>query len=406
MSTVAEFQGYTPGVLYGRIIDNGGQVVNAESFGINESGDNTDALNKAIASLRRGSFLLVPVGNFSFSGPIVGASGVSIMGALQGSSATINPGGNLGTRLIYTGSDAAGLSMASFQGWSLLNFELSYTNSNLTGYPLLDLSGPNCAFGNIINVSLVSATPATLQSVPELVNLSGTLQITFDTCRLMGGTHLVRGVTIGSANAYANSISFKNTFFSKYSSSAVVNPDKGWSYTGCAFEPNASGAGVSSMCESGFTSQGVTYLGCWGGDNTSSGAWIMFRGTGLSIIGGSWTLGSNIELVQLQEVCNGIFVAGAALRGTGGATIDLNGNTASKQITILSTPETGQAFKSNVYPASGLAQQGTGTFEFGNPGFYGSAPVAKAANPGTATGTDAAVINAIVTALRNLGLVT
>lgn len=39
-------------------------------------------------------------------------------------------------------------------------------------------------------------------------------------------------------------------------------------------------------------------------------------------------------------------------------------------------------------------------------GFYGATAVPKAANPGTATGTDAAVINALVTALRNLGLVT
>ena len=39
-------------------------------------------------------------------------------------------------------------------------------------------------------------------------------------------------------------------------------------------------------------------------------------------------------------------------------------------------------------------------------GFYGTAPVAKAANPGVAAGTDAAVINALITALRNLGLVT
>lgn len=39
-------------------------------------------------------------------------------------------------------------------------------------------------------------------------------------------------------------------------------------------------------------------------------------------------------------------------------------------------------------------------------GFNGATPVGKAANPGTAAGTDAAVINAVVTALRNVGLVT
>src|SRR5690606_17014390 len=38
--------------------------------------------------------------------------------------------------------------------------------------------------------------------------------------------------------------------------------------------------------------------------------------------------------------------------------------------------------------------------------FYGAAPVVKAANPGTASGTDATVINNIITALRNLGLIT
>lgn len=39
-------------------------------------------------------------------------------------------------------------------------------------------------------------------------------------------------------------------------------------------------------------------------------------------------------------------------------------------------------------------------------GFYGATPVVKAASPGVAAGTDATVINAIITALRNLGLVT
>jgi hypothetical protein len=37
-------------------------------------------------------------------------------------------------------------------------------------------------------------------------------------------------------------------------------------------------------------------------------------------------------------------------------------------------------------------------------GFYGVPAVARAATPGTAAGTDAAVINAVITLLRNLGL--
>lgn len=42
----------------------------------------------------------------------------------------------------------------------------------------------------------------------------------------------------------------------------------------------------------------------------------------------------------------------------------------------------------------------------GNIGFHGATPVAKAGNPGSASGSDAAVINNIVTALRNHGIVT
>lgn len=60
----------------------------------------------------------------------------------------------------------------------------------------------------------------------------------------------------------------------------------------------------------------------------------------------------------------------------------------------------GTEVRLTVAGASRLNVSGTGV------GFNGSAAVAKAANPGTATGTDAAVINAVVTALRNLGLVT
>jgi hypothetical protein len=39
-------------------------------------------------------------------------------------------------------------------------------------------------------------------------------------------------------------------------------------------------------------------------------------------------------------------------------------------------------------------------------GCNGKTPQGKAANPGTAAGTDAAVINSVVTALRNIGIVT
>jgi hypothetical protein len=40
----------------------------------------------------------------------------------------------------------------------------------------------------------------------------------------------------------------------------------------------------------------------------------------------------------------------------------------------------------------------------GSVGFFGTTPQAQAADPGTATGTDATVINAIVTALQGYGL--
>lgn len=50
-----------------------------------------------------------------------------------------------------------------------------------------------------------------------------------------------------------------------------------------------------------------------------------------------------------------------------------------------------------------LSIDGSGAAFLGPIGVNGSAPPAKAASPGTATGTDATVVNAIVTILRNLG---
>lgn len=50
-------------------------------------------------------------------------------------------------------------------------------------------------------------------------------------------------------------------------------------------------------------------------------------------------------------------------------------------------------------PTGAILQRWTKTGQ----AFFGAAPVAKAASPGTASGTDAAVINAIATIIRNLG---
>jgi hypothetical protein len=82
--------------------------------------------------------------------------------------------------------------------------------------------------------------------------------------------------------------------------------------------------------------------------------------------------------------------------------IDVDPGAASRHFLAGNTTDDGPFDQSTI--TNELEVNGTLNHDGERVGFYGAAPVGKAADPGTATGTDADVINNIVTALRNLGL--
>ena len=129
-----------------------------------------------------------------------------------------------------------------------------------------------------------------------------------------------------------------------------------------------------------------------------------------NIVEDAWTdTQASAAMLALRSSHNTLSVGGNALRrGSKAATVvNLRG------IQILSTTSnTGVDLGNDWSGASSSIPVAGGSAVFATVhqshrlAFFGAAPVAKPASPGTATGTDAAVINNLVSSLRSLGLIT
>jgi hypothetical protein len=257
----------------------------------------------------------------------------------------------------------------------------------------------NTTYGGSMGMSIdtsafVSATGNTING-PEYSGGGGSFGIELAVApdaTVTGNT--VKGATLGSGPgldrgiAHSAAGSFRSTITGNviYSGAASM----------IAIEINSTNATVvgNPIRVTNAASQGIRAIGA--SDSTISG----------NPIDGATTA---IRGIMVQN-CNGITVTGNPVQGMTGDAVTLRGDTASTVFnnlvavgnvarncgaTVGQTLLNGATFGTNVV-----------VIATDRLGFNGATPVVKAGNPGTATGTDAAVVNAVVTALRNLGLVT
>lgn len=330
------------------------------------SSDNTAPIQAAIdaVSAAGGGAVMAPIGGpINFAGTLSGKAGVRLTGQSRGASAATTTGGEQGPRLVYTGAGAPALNLDGIQNWSIDHLALMYSNAALNS-PLVTMrnggTGTNCAFWEINSCFFGSTVPSTNRSATMLFDMRGTVQGKVSNSRFYGaGSHLHGLDPSYGGTQVANTIRVESSFFKHHLDHAIMNPGQGWDIVGCSAEPNTSGAAAFLKVETPSThpAGGVSIIGGWGGDNTVAGQWIKFGGKGLSVLGGSWNLGSGSSLIKLTGDTVGLAVIATDLRGAAGYVVDPNGFTWTN-VFLLSEAPSGQAVAGNAWPTLGqIAQQ-------------------------------------------------
>ncbi|HUQ85063.1 MAG TPA: hypothetical protein VM077_01960 [Candidatus Limnocylindrales bacterium] len=337
--------------------------------------DNGPAINSAIstmAALGGGDVRIFK--SYNFSTPIVGASGVRLLGT------TFPTGGaGLPARLIYTGSGSTtAIQAAGVNGFQLENLAVLYSSNTFTGV-VLDMSrvavgcgGKNvyigaagqatktasaclqldqattakferwsfqdadhCITGKASTTVAAGSNGAVLpQATINVVSTarfssSGTFVIGNSTIAYTGTTATsFTGCTGGSGTlatgnlvvTYANNIQFDTCHFINANISHVHNSGQGWSFINSTVEYIVGGAAGFYTHDPGNRAQGFSVLGGWWGDVTNGGTQIVWSGDGLTIGGGLFLgIGNNATAIQIDEnSCNGFDVSpGCLIYGLG-----------------------------------------------------------------------------------------
>lgn len=272
------------------------EVLNVSEFGAKSGlvSDATPAFERAIAALpAEGGEIFAP-GQYKLSGPLNFDEKRSVR--LTGQS-SLTGGNSPRSQLLFTqGSASALISARSQAGFGMADLGVFYSSGSQTG-PLLDLShgvaGTDSAFGSFERCNFVG------QSVRSAVgvNLDKAINMGFRDCVF---NNLDVGV-IGQASAarYSNVVGFDRCGFAGMGTIPAKNAGEAWAFRSCTFEQLNSGAAGAYTSDPGVTAAGLTFDGCWFGDGNTTGTWILFRGEGLNVRGGS--LGSGALGISVPD---------------------------------------------------------------------------------------------------------
>jgi hypothetical protein len=284
-----------------------GAVLNVLDYGADSTGatDSTSAIQTALnaAAALNGCILFFPRGTYTCANTLSLPSivvGLSLVG--EGADNT-NLGGS---RIVYTGASANDF------------FKMDVLNTRWCNIRMLDIRGTNAsATGNLISVSIFNGNIedchfSMVSVANDVVNINESIDFKITRCYVRGGIANVAG----NIN---NAVIFDQCDFGGQTNYAVgLNIPSGVTFTGCTFEPDATGAKANGIyVEDG---NGVTVQGCWLGDViTVSGSpvsnWIEFAGKGLVVTGNQ--IGGDgfhkITVVKIHNPSNGICFTGNAV---------------------------------------------------------------------------------------------
>lgn len=175
-----------------------------------------------------------------------------------------------------------------------------YTSGSFTG-PIFDFShgesGFDAAFGNIER-SLIGGQEV---RTALCVDLDKAIDTNIRGCNFTNYDIAVRGQK--EKGRYSNSITLDGCTFGGGTTVPLKNAGEAWRVVGCTFENLHSGHAAAYLSDSEVLAAGLTFDTCWFGDATEAeGTWITFRGSALTVRGGS--LGSGALGISVPDTAS------------------------------------------------------------------------------------------------------
>ena len=306
----------------------------ADQFSGNDIGAKINAARTDLGTA--GGTIIIPKGSWTFSTPIVLDNAVSVV--LQGEGAT-TAGAAAASTLQYNGSCQTVISARSTAGVELRNIYLVQAAVSC-GAPLIDFghssTGSDSAFGVVASCTLGG------NGVATLVSLDKAIEMTIRNNNFFGANVAIMGAA--SSASYSNVVRIAENQFQSLSVAPIKNAGQTWLVSGNTFEVTPS----AYAHDPGVAGYGLTFIGNWCGDSSSSGTWIDWLGSTLTVQG-NFFAGANTTALRLEGTAASI--TGNTF-GTG-AGIDLSANpngilVAGNDFTYTTTP----IVRSATYPAT------------------------------------------------------
>ncbi len=324
-------------------------------------GDDTAAIQAVIDSLpSNGGTISFRSGVYSFLGSLNfdNTNGITIQGT-----GGIGGGGGIGgtpvnsTVFVYNASGARFISARGSYGFRIRYLQIYYTNSAFTGN-VVDLDESLQQITNQMLLDNVALEAGGLSPrTATLLSLNNAVDGSFNNCKFAGANIGVKG-KIDNAH-FSNAHMFSNCIFVYNATIHTKNAGQAWTFQNCTFENLADLSAGAYTHDATITGQGLTFIGCWFGDDTSSGGTqITWSGESLTIIGGFMAFNGNPSTaIKLNEDnCIGVSILGVIFSCTpaaSGTAFDFGSTTGHKRLILL-----GNTFESGVTEFAGTIPDG------------------------------------------------
>ena len=223
----------------------------------------------------------------------------------------LTAGNEPASRILFTqGGASPAVDAKSAVGICFADLTVYYSNETFTGF-LVDLSHGKAATDSSFGVFERCQFAGLAVRSGMAFNLDQAINMTFRDCYFQNFDVAARGQE--KAGRYSNSIAFDRCTFAGMKTIPAKNAGEAWEFRNCTFESlNGGNAGAYSS-DAGVLAAGLKFDNCWFGDSTTAtGTWVLFRGKGLYLGGGS--LGSGALGLSVPDTTSKGITVGDGLR--------------------------------------------------------------------------------------------
>jgi hypothetical protein len=261
---------------------------------------------------------------------------------------TLQGSGKNNTEIRFTGAGAT-----SFISWkgatnvTIRDLKITYNSGSFTG-ALLDFSKSGSTAAGFISIEncRLQGVQTTANAARALIDFEGGVQLACRSVRFYDADLGISG-TGSTDTAVSNAVTLEDCWFQRMGTAATKNPKICWTFVGCIFEPLISGPpGKAMTFDANGSGLGITFTGCYWGDQTVAGPATDWNGSGLTIQGGSVSLAQTGDSIVRWTTGSSTVRAGVSIMGmritagAGGASIINSNALSSRNIAVLGNAET------------------------------------------------------------------